>query len=426
MTLYRDYPLEASDSIRLLTLHPGHGDATIEVHVMTVRLSAKPDFIALSYTWGSPVDERHPSYRDYDLVDYHISCAGELLAVNQNLHEALWQLRQKQECLPLWIDAVCIDQKNKEEINDQLLLMRRIYCVAQCVIIWLGRDDATTQEAVQWLKDFGRGEDLTVREGDTQFPDSMSRERGQGLTPLFRRRWFNRVWTLQEVLLPQKTKCLCGPYELDIGDICMFAALSLRTASNGRFSSSDELLNRHLRGAACISAWHGMTLPAGGFGSRAFLRYPKMDREMEVSRSLKWLVALELLVHESRQRDCSKLEDKILAPLAFALLEDFAPKTSDYFLLQKEASRIADCQIPVPELYRKFTRFMIESMSNLDILSRAHRHVVRGNRTEKLNLPSWVPPFQEAGTTSLIDDILFTKFNASIHLGPYRKVESSK
>jgi hypothetical protein len=58
----------------------------------------------------------------------------------------------------------------------------------------------------------------------------------------------------------------------------------------------------------------------------------------------------------------------------------------------------------VKELYLKFTCFIIESMANLDILSRAHRDTPLNNATKELNLPSWVPPLEKAGTTSLIDE----------------------
>lgn len=145
---------------------------------------------------------------------------------------------------------------------------------------------------------------------------------------------------------------------------------------------------------------------------------------MEIPRTFKWLVALELFVHEARQRNCSKLEDTILAPLAFALHKEFVPKTPGFVPLASEAHRMVNCRFSVMELYPKFTQFMIDSMANLDVLSRAHRDVLRNDTTEELNLPSWVPPFQQAGTTSLIDDLLFTQYNAAIHLGPYRKAES--
>jgi len=434
MALYKDHPLQNLDSIRVLTLRPGETDATIEISISTVRLSTKPNFIALSYTWGNPTDERHPSYREYDLVSYQISCGKEVLAVRQNLHEALWQLRDKQEYTPLWIDAICIDQKNEKELNRQLSLMPYIYCDAAWVIIWLGKGDATTLEAVQCLDGLQREEDLVILsmmrcEAAMEFLDSIPRRSRHALVLLLRRTWFNRVWTLQEVLLPKRIRCLCGSHELDIGAASMFAALSLGIASSGQetFEASkdlDKLPLCQLGGAACVSAWLGLTWPGGGFGSRALLRYPKIDHNMELPRTFKWLVALEMFAHEARQRNCSKLEDKILAPLAFALHEKFAPETPDFFPVKREAHSIIDCRLPVPELYLKFTRFMIDSMANLDVLSRAHRDVLRKNAAKEPNLPSWVPPFHEVGTTSLIDDLLFTKYNAAIHLGPYRQIES--
>ena len=96
MALYEDHPLQDADSIRVLTLHLGDSDTVIEVSPTTVRLSAKPNFITLSYTWGSLIDEQHPSFQEYSVVGKrHISCAGERLAVYQNLYKALRQLRDQ-------------------------------------------------------------------------------------------------------------------------------------------------------------------------------------------------------------------------------------------------------------------------------------------------------------------------------------------
>ncbi|OAQ64045.1 heterokaryon incompatibility protein (HET) domain-containing protein [Pochonia chlamydosporia 170] len=151
MALYKDHPLHHTDSIRLLTVHADNTAGDINVSIRTARLSAKPSFTALSYTWGSPVDERHPSYRKYDMLKYHISCAGERIAIYQNLFEALVQLRETQEQSPLWVDAICIDQRNDEERNHQLLLMPSIYHQASWVVIWLGRSDAANNGAIQTL-----------------------------------------------------------------------------------------------------------------------------------------------------------------------------------------------------------------------------------------------------------------------------------
>jgi len=216
MVPYRDQPLQTPDSIRVLLLHPGASDADIEVSLMTIQLSAKPNFIALSYTWGNPVGEQNPSYREYDVFKLYISCAGEHIAVYENLYEALWRLREMQEYSPLWIDAICINQKDDEERNHQLSLMSRIYCDASWVIIWLGKDDVTVREAVQCLDGFRHEGDLVIQsmmscQAATQFLNSIPVRKKRALLDLFRRRWFERVWTLQEVLLPQRTRCLSGP-----------------------------------------------------------------------------------------------------------------------------------------------------------------------------------------------------------------------
>ncbi|KAJ4285977.1 hypothetical protein N0V90_013543 [Kalmusia sp. IMI 367209] len=435
MALYKIHALHDPDAIRVVTLHPGETNAMIEISMGVVRLSNKPKFIALSYTWGNPTDELSPPYQQYELVEHHISCGQELLAVQQNLYQALWQLREKQVYTPIWIDAICIDQINKEELNHQLSLMSRIYCDATWVLVWLGKEDATTQEAAQALGELKRTGSLVIRsmshyEAATKSLGSIAPQSGHALAALLRRKWFNRVWTLQEALLPARMRCFCGPHEFDIGAIAMLAALLLGNASSSRGSSKlpkefDELPLCQISGAACIAAWQGLTWSGGGFGSRAVLRYPKIDSKMEIPRTFKWLVALELHAHEARQRNCTQLKDKILAPLAFALNERFTLETPDFVALKREAHGILDCRLPVSELYLKFTRFLIDSMSNLDILSRAHRENLHEDPTKALNLPSWVPPFHEVGTTSLVDDLFFSQYKTATYLGPYCQIEGS-
>jgi hypothetical protein len=57
-------------------------------------------------------------------------------------------------------------------------------------------------------------------------------------------------------------------------------------------------------------------------------------------------------------------------------------------------------------------------MGNLDILSRTHRNDEDEDEDTDLGiqLPSWVPPFHRAGSTSLIDELLVTKYDAAKYI----------
>lgn len=409
-SFYKDFPLQEQDSIRVLKICPGDS-ATVMVQPELVRLSDKPKFLALSYAWGDPFGKRLRSFEKYGLDKYHISCAGERLLVTVNLYEAVLQLREKQKqnllpSLPIWIDQIYINQNNEsEEKNHQLPLMQRIYGEASEVIVWLGRDDPTTHEAVQILKNLRhRLEEPFLKPpgaDDTLQLCNIDRGERQFVMSLVQRTWFNRVWTVQEVLMPRRVRCFCGPCELDVLAPSLFAAVLQKTVSDGH-SSSDifedwEKFHGQVSGAACIVAWEGLTSETGGFGERSFLRYPVIDWKYEIPYFFKWLVALEHLVHEVRQRNCHNPKDKVLAPISFAL--GFGQESFELRELKCEARGMLDDHFPVADLYTKFTRFLIKSMKNLDILSRAHRDDANDEMIEGVRLPSWVPPFHLTGTT---------------------------
>ncbi|KAM0798395.1 heterokaryon incompatibility protein-domain-containing protein, partial [Usnea florida] len=112
---------------RLLRLEPGQG---AEPLVCSLLLSSLDDssynWTALSYTWGNPRDCR-------DII-----CDGSRLPITKNLHSALQRLRLADKPLLLWADAVCINQRDNEEKEAQVQLMRRIYKMAYLVVADLG------------------------------------------------------------------------------------------------------------------------------------------------------------------------------------------------------------------------------------------------------------------------------------------------
>lgn len=59
------------------------------------------------------------------------------LTVTRNLEGALRRLRSCSLDRILWIDALCINQKDVQERGQQVQLMARIYASARQVLVWL-------------------------------------------------------------------------------------------------------------------------------------------------------------------------------------------------------------------------------------------------------------------------------------------------
>ena len=87
----------------------------------------RPGFEALSYTWGESLHDEYVEVQDLIRIP-----------ITDNLARALRRLRHRTRPRDLWIDAVCVDQKNLEERSLQVAYMGEIYKRASRVIIWLG------------------------------------------------------------------------------------------------------------------------------------------------------------------------------------------------------------------------------------------------------------------------------------------------
>lgn len=138
LTLYNNLKLDNSkDEIRLLVLtkrSPQSSCQHLRFRLITTFLREKPAYFALSYVWGPPV------FSETVLVN------GRKVAITPNLHEALEQIQSKLDddndskywCI--WTDAICINQSNDTEKNQQIRKMGAIFQSASSVIAYLGPD----------------------------------------------------------------------------------------------------------------------------------------------------------------------------------------------------------------------------------------------------------------------------------------------
>ena len=127
-------PLDKSqEEIRLITINCCENDeAPVSCRLETVSLENSPEYAAMSYVWGDAT------------ITEKILVNGEAFSATTNLNAGLWHFRKyglvpgKEKGLRLWVDAICINQQDMAERNQQVALMGDIYANASYVLSWLG------------------------------------------------------------------------------------------------------------------------------------------------------------------------------------------------------------------------------------------------------------------------------------------------
>ena len=137
--------------------------------------------------WGSP----------NDLTEFDVD--GHTLIVQQNLKRIIEHLRDDHQARRVWIDAVCIDQKNLRERNNQVRMMGEIYRNANYVVACL---DAARPRDSKRLKREAEKLHKVLREGHYSTDTSLYRR-------FFGNRYFTRRWIIQEIAQAQAVTFCC-------------------------------------------------------------------------------------------------------------------------------------------------------------------------------------------------------------------------
>jgi hypothetical protein len=167
------------------------------------------DYHPLSYVWGDPDPPKT------------IYVEGKSMVIRPNLFAALKQLRLREKRLLLWVDAICIDQNNLDERNQQINLMEQIYRLNASVYMWLGEEADESDLAMETLSLIGafldedRAEQAKKIEQFMKSSFDRSYDRNwKAVTGLFSRNYWTRVWILQEVLQSSQAILHCGSKSL--------------------------------------------------------------------------------------------------------------------------------------------------------------------------------------------------------------------
>jgi hypothetical protein len=352
--------------IRLMFLEAGEPQEELKASLMvtSLRWAAEywnPEFEALSYVWGDP------------LITRPIELNGQPFQVTENLEAALRRLRHNDRVRIMWIDAICINQRNPREQEHQIGLMRDVFEGCSQCIVWLGEEDDETEKALeplhwmshnlhvdQWPCFEVAGDDGVLKsfEWSTSGIESV-------MEPLHRflsRPWFTRTWTFQEFVLPRMHEIRCGHFHI------FFEILH----------NSQQNFNSHL--ATCCR--HRAHTDALRYVSRQLdsqiLPLAKTRELPQNAEGFDFLTALEDNCHRIATKD----HDKVYGLLGLA------PPVFQKFI-------VPDYRLDIPMVYAQpLVTYWQTNPSLRPLLSST-------NRNSNFNLPSWAPDWSSASNYML-------------------------
>ena len=152
---------------------------------------------------------------------------GRNRSIPVNLVLAISNLSKRSLSGYYWIDALCIDQLNDRERNEQVIIMDKIFQRATAVDVWIGKAYPDTHKINDIVHDLvslqEQGEKWPVHPTWTTGEDLLLPSDWETLVQIFSRRWFHRLWTLQEFALANEVNIHCGNVTIDMGRLLQAA-----------------------------------------------------------------------------------------------------------------------------------------------------------------------------------------------------------
>ncbi|KAH7627231.1 heterokaryon incompatibility protein-domain-containing protein [Sordaria sp. MPI-SDFR-AT-0083] len=320
--LYYNFPISRSH-IRLLQLLPSENeDAAMHCELFCTTLDSKGTrpYEALSYVWGSKAKP------------YSIFINGRNLAVGKNLYAALLHLRDHSIQRTIWIDAICINQGDNEEKGHQVQSMAKIYAKASRVIVWLGKEAAGSDQALEKIR---IAAELSKRRLDDK----------AGILTLLERSWFQRIWVLQEVAAARHILIKCGSAEVDGSAFCLgLDVLNLPNELPGVLRARILSVTYLIRGA---------------------IFRPKYATNQSDNFSLN-IRPLGELIEMYHTREATDRLDKVYALLGMSSDNPTA------------AGLFADYNISWKQLFNKLTHFLLSELVSIDLSDDEEIAVIEG------------------------------------------------
>jgi hypothetical protein len=423
-----EYPRPLKDNeIRLLrfpkdprAIEMRHKDISLEIR--EYDLHSCPQYHALSYTWGPPKPS-DPHYKEEEKVSIRLNQLK--FKVYPNLFDALEYIQEAQIAEYYWIDTMSINQNDLQERGAQVASMDRIYRFASRTDVWIGKSNNLSRTVTEMItrmsdprtlsrarehRERANGEILNFRDHSALIETGLSswkEEEWAAFIEFFRRRWFTRVWMLQEVILGTQ------PAILWAGDTLLLELVE-SCVEFLRFSGLDLSLTKFEMESA-------QNHPGTLIGAESYvvkcIRVRQPDIQSSTANAVKseecWKPPLEYAAHilyvilvTTLMFNSTDPRDKIYAILGiinrYSELGSWKklPITPNYI------------NSSIASVFTQATSTIILSSECLDILTRAEYHSIGQTH----DLPSWVPDFTSHGRNSVETILLYRQvelFNPS-------------
>lgn len=367
--IYKYSTLKERHDIRFVDLAPGFPDDALKCSITTSSLIDAPPYEALSYTWGD------------DVQPHRILIEKCWLPIRSNLNSALKRLRDETKSRRVWVDALCINQLDTKEREEQVRHMHSIFKHASMVVVYLGEETEESELIPELFRAYGYMRRLTkllFPERYDEVPELGSKVDTKSIhtgspswssaRAFFGRPWIRRTWIVQEVLAANHLTFICGNWKLS-EDI-------VREAVVGFIEFPPvELFGRSLPDIS-------MEQRVEGLNQFFSLLATVQDKP---NRSDKDLINLLFLVFETK---CQDPRD-----LYYALL-GLSNESTELALLPSYSE-------PWQHTYRRYAKYFVKQGHGLRILNMSSSDSSSHHKNNG-SLPSWVPDLSFEGRLPLL------------------------
>jgi Heterokaryon incompatibility protein (HET) len=347
---YSYSPIEASE-IRLLKFLGIDKDGISGTLQKFSIAKYPPPYTALSYVWSSDGTSSSKSRRM--LID------GGQLHVLDSLQPFFEVLQTKETLVDdswWWIDSICVNQEDDLEKNSQVELMNSIYSRAASTTVWLGNGSSDSDKAMDFIASIRKlRQEVHIKAIEKELKLEQYSSHWKALENLLVRRWWTRVWTMQEFILSRYLSFWCG----------------LKTVS--RMAVADTLWFFYL---CRPNELHACTAFINGWHRRRVSEWYQRSSNPESAPYFR--MSLVALASYCSNNNATNDKD---------LLYGLCGLTPDIQLIEIDYRET----VTVEEVYINFTKAHIKHYESLDIICFSDLY---GTSVES-SLPSWVPDWRK-------------------------------